>query len=162
MYPRSAAQGEALLSQYLLVGAVRAAIVPAKGVPMLARDLYRNQPDRIREMLTHRGTTAPLDRLLEVDAAWREVLVEVEDLKARRNAGSKEIGGLYRDGRGDEAETKKAEMAGLGEEIKGLEGRAKDLETELADLELTIPNLVDDSVPVGGDEGANRVERTWG
>ena len=56
---------------------------------MLARDLYRNQPDRIREMLTHRGTTAPLDRLLEVDDAWREVLVEVEDLKARRNAGSK-------------------------------------------------------------------------
>jgi seryl-tRNA synthetase len=129
---------------------------------MLARDLYRNQPDRIREMLTHRGTTAPLDRLLEVDDAWREVLVEVEDLKARRNTGSKVIGGLYRDGRGDEAETKKAKMAALGEEIKGLEGRAKDLETELTDLELTIPNLVDDSVPIGGDEEANRVERTWG
>ena len=129
---------------------------------MLARDLYRSQPDRIREMLVHRQTVAPFDRLLEVDAAWREILVEVEDLKARRNAGSKEIGGLYRDGRGDEADTKKAEMAALGEEIKGLEGRAKNLETELTDLELTIPNLVDDSVPIGGDEEANRVERTWG
>ena len=129
---------------------------------MLARDLFRNQPDRIREMLSHRGTTAPLDRLLEVDAAWREVLVEVEGLKARRNAGSKEIGGLYRDGRGDEAEAKKAEMAALGEEIKGLEGRAKDLETELAELELTMPNLLGDSVPIGADEGANRVERTSG
>ncbi len=129
---------------------------------MLARDLYRNQPDRIREMLTHRGTTASLDRLLEVDAVWREVLVKVEELKARRNAGSKEIGGFYRDGRGEEAETKKAEMSALGEEIKGLEGRAKDLETELAELEQTMPNLLDDSVPIGGDEGANRVERTSG
>ena len=129
---------------------------------MLARDLYRNQPDRIREMLAHRRTTAPLDRLLEVDAAWREVLVKVEELKARRNAGSKEIGGLYRDGRGAEAEAKKAEMAALGEEIKGLEGRAKELEMELASLELTMPNLLDDSVPIGADEGANRVERTWG
>ena len=129
---------------------------------MLARDLYRNQPDRIREMLSHRDTTAPLDRLLEVDAAWREVLVEVEELKARRNAGSKEIGGLYRDERGAEAEAKKAEMAALGEEIKGLEGRAKELEMELASLELTMPNLLDDSVPLGADEGANRVERTWG
>ncbi len=45
---------------------------------MLARDLYRSQPDRIREMLAHRRTIAPLDRLLEVDAAWRELLVEVE------------------------------------------------------------------------------------
>ncbi len=129
---------------------------------MLARDLLRNHPDRVRKMLTERRTEAPLDHLLEVDAAWREVLVEVEDLKARRNAGSKEIGGLYRDGRGDEAEAKKAEMAALGEEIKGLEGRARELEMELASLELTMPNLLDDSVPLGADEGANRIERTWG
>ena len=129
---------------------------------MLARDLYRSDPERVRTMLAARHTTAEFDRLLEVDAAWREILVEVEELKARRNAGSKEIGGLYRDGRGDQAETKKAEMAALGEEIKGLEGRAKDLETELADLELTMPNLFDDSVPIGGDEGASRVERTSG
>jgi len=129
---------------------------------MLARDLYRSQPDLIREMLAHRRTVAPIDRLLEVDAAWREILVEVEALKARRNAGSKEIGGLYRDGRGDEAKANKAEMAALGEEIKGLEGRAKELETDLSGLELTIPNLIDDSVPIGDDEGANRVERTWG
>ena len=65
---------------------------------MLARDLYRSHPDRVREMLTQRHTEAPFDRLLEVDSAWREVLVEVEELKARRNSGSKEIGALYRDG----------------------------------------------------------------
>ena len=50
---------------------------------MLARDLFRNDPDRVRRMLEARHTEAPLDRLLEVDAAWRGVLVEVEELPLR-------------------------------------------------------------------------------
>jgi seryl-tRNA synthetase len=129
---------------------------------MLARDLFRNDPERVRTMLTKRHTEAPLDRMLEVDASWREVLVQVEELKARRNVGSKEIGGLYRDGRQDEADELKVEMSALGEEIKGLETSAKGFEAELSVLELQIPNLFDESVPVGVDENANRVERIWG
>ncbi len=129
---------------------------------MLARDLFRNDPDRVRTMLAERHTEAPLDRLLEVDASWREVLVQVEELKARRNVGSKEIGGLYRDGRQDEAENLKAEMSALGEEISDLEGRARGFEAELSELELQIPNLFSESVPVGADENSNRVERVWG
>ena len=129
---------------------------------MLARDLFRNQPDRIRAMLDARRTDAPLDRLLEVDAAWREVLVQVEELKARRNAGSKEIGAMYRDGKAEEAEVRKGEMTTVGDEIKGLEERAKELERELEDLELTIPNLFNAGVPIGEDESDNRVERSWG
>ena len=129
---------------------------------MLARDLFRNQPDRIRAMLDARRTDAPLDRLLEVDTAWREVLVQVEELKARRNAGSKEIGAMYRDGKAEEAEVRKGEMTTVGDEIKGLEERAKELERELEDLELTIPNLFNAGVPIGEDESDNRVERSWG
>jgi seryl-tRNA synthetase len=129
---------------------------------MLARDLFRNDPERIRTVLAERHTDAPLDRLLEVDASWRDVLVQVEELKARRNVGSKEIGALYRDGRQDEAEELKAEMSTLGEEIKELESSAKGFEAELSVLELQIPNLFDESVPVGVDENANRVERIWG
>ncbi len=129
---------------------------------MLARDLLRNHPDRVRKMVAERRTEAPLDRLLEVDEAWREVLVQVEELKARRNVGSKQVGGLYRDGRSEEAEALKNEMASLGEEIKGLEGRARELEHELGELELTIPNIFDESVPLGADEGSNRIERVWG
>ena len=90
---------------------------------MLARDLFRSHPDRIREMLAARHTEAPLERLLEVDEGWRELLVQVEDLKSKRNAGSKEIGGLYREGRQEEAEELKTEMAAVGERIKGLQGR---------------------------------------
>jgi len=51
---------------------------------MLARELFRSDPERIRSALEARRSEAPLGRLLEVDAAWRAVLVEVEELKARR------------------------------------------------------------------------------
>jgi seryl-tRNA synthetase len=129
---------------------------------MLARGLFRSDPERIRDMLAARHTEAPFDRLLEVDTAWREVLVRVEELKAQRNAGSKEIGGLYRDGRQDEAEQLKARMSVLGDEIGELEQTAKSSEEELRELELQIPNLFDASVPIGADENANRVERSWG
>jgi seryl-tRNA synthetase len=139
-----------------------AAIVTAKGDRMLARELFRSDPERVRTMLAERHTEAPLDRLLDVDVAWRKVLVRVEDLKARRNAGSKEIGGLYRDGSAEEAEQLKAQMSALGDEIKGLEEQAKGYEAELTELELQIPNLFDESVPVGANESANRVERSWG
>jgi seryl-tRNA synthetase len=113
-------------------------------------------------MLELRRTEAPLDRLLEVDAEWRSLLVRLEELKARRNAGSKEIGALYRDGRRDEAESKKAEMAAVGDEISDLEGRTKALETELGRLELGFPNLPADGVPEGPDESANRELWRWG
>lgn len=129
---------------------------------MLARDLFRSHPELVREMLESRHTDAPLDRLLEVDAAWRQILVEVEELKAQRNSGSKEIGELYRRGQKDEAERRKAAMADLGDEIKNLETKARELEQELGALELTIPNLVDQEVPIGVDESANRELRTWG
>jgi seryl-tRNA synthetase len=129
---------------------------------MLARDLFRKHPERIRSMLVDRNTEAPLDRLLSVDTSWRELLVEVEQLKARRNIGSKEIGALYRDGRTEEAGAKKAEMTALGDKLGELEIRAKTLERELEELELTVPNLLGPDVPIGTDENDNRVERTWG
>ncbi len=129
---------------------------------MLPRELYRSHPDRIRATLAARRTEAPLDRLLEVDSAWRELVVRVEELKARRNSGSKEIGELHRAGRREEAAARKAAMGALGEEIKGLEEQTRTLETELGRLELTIPNLLHESVPEGPDESANRVERSWG
>ena len=129
---------------------------------MLPRELYRNDPDRIRRMLADRHTAAPLDRLLEVDGEWRGLVVRLEELKAQRNAGSKDIGRLYKEGRGDEAEAAKAAMAAVGDEIKQLEGHSSELEAELGALELQIPNLFDERVPVGRDESDNRELRRWG
>lgn len=129
---------------------------------MLPRELLRNDPDRVRRMLADRHTEAPLERLLEADGAWRELVVRVEELKARRNAGSKEVGALFKAGRREEGEALRAEMSALGDEIKALEERAGALEAEVCDLELRIPNLFGDRVPVGADESANREERRWG
>ena len=129
---------------------------------MLSRELYRSDPERVRRMLGVRHTEAPLDRLLEVDAEWRALLVQVEELKARRNAGSKEIGALFRDGRREEAEARKAEMGAIGDEISSIEERTKTLEEELTALEMSFPNLPAEAVPEGADERANREDRRWG
>ncbi len=129
---------------------------------MLPRDLYRTDPDRVRASLEARHSDAPLDRLLAADVEWRSLVVKLDELRSRRNTGSKEIGSLFAGGRGDEAEARKVEMAALGDHIKQLEERSRKLERDLESLELMIPNLVDTSVPLGADERSNRVERTWG
>ncbi len=129
---------------------------------MLPRELFRKDPERIRRMLRNRHTEAPLDRLLEVDRQWRDLLTTLEDLKARRNTGSKEIGVLFKDGKRDEAEARKASMSRLGDEIKDLEERTSGLEQEVETLELTIPNLLDAEVPEGANEDDNQEIRRWG
>jgi len=129
---------------------------------MLSRELYRSDPDRVRRMLELRHTEAPLDRLLEVDSEWRALVVRLEELKAKRNSGSKEIGALYRNGKRDEAQAKKAAMSAIGDEISSLEERTRSFEEELATLELTFPNLPAETVPEGADESANREDRRWG
>jgi seryl-tRNA synthetase len=129
---------------------------------MLPREIIRQDPDRVRAMLADRHTEAPFDRLVEVDGRWRERLATVEELKARRNAGSKTIGALFREGRGAEAGELKAEMARIGAEITTLETEAGALEAELGQLELTIPNLLDPDVPRGASDAANVEIRRWG
>jgi len=129
---------------------------------MLSRELYRKNADRVRAMLAARHTEAPLDRLCAVDEKWRELLVRVEELKARRNTGSKEIGLLYRDGKREQAEKARVEMSRIGEEISVLEEECRKLEEEVGKLELMIPNMLDPSVPEGADESANMEIRRWG
>jgi seryl-tRNA synthetase len=129
---------------------------------VLPRELYRTDVDRIRSMLEARRTDAPLDRLLEVDEEWRALVARCDNLRSRRKAGSKQIGALYQAGRGDEADALKSEMSAVGDQIKSLEERSRALEQELHELELVIPNLAHESVPLGTDEQGNRVERSWG
>jgi seryl-tRNA synthetase len=129
---------------------------------MLARELVRTSPDRIRAALAARHSDAPFERLLAADARWREAQAELETLKAERNRGSKEVGALFASGRKAEADALRAAMADLGTRVADAEQAAAALAAEVAELELTIPNLPHASVPAGADESANRVERTWG
>jgi len=129
---------------------------------MLARELLRTSPDRIRAALAARGSDAPLAELLATDARWREAQAELEALKAERNRGSKEVGALFAKGRKEEGEVLRTRMAELGTRIAAAETEAAVLAEAAAGLELAIPNLPHETVPVGPDETANRVEHSWG
>ncbi len=129
---------------------------------MLARELFRSHPEKIKALLKERRTEAPLERLLEVDEEWRGLLARVEELKAQRNAGSKAIGQLFREGKREEAEASKADMSRIGGEIDAIDQEAKALEEELRTLELRFPNMLSKDVPLGANEADNRIDRTWG
>ena len=121
---------------------------------MLSRDVLRSEADFVRSRLKARGfDLSSYDRWHELDGERRAGLVEVEELKRRRNDASQEIGKIKKAG-GDAA----AQMAEVGQmkvRIEELEGRLAGVDKELVDLEMRIPNLPDMSVPVGPDESAN-------
>ena len=128
---------------------------------MLARDLLRSDPERVRAGLAARGAAAdPLDRWLALDAERRTGLVEVEDLKRRRNEASRAIGQLKQ--QGGDAAAEIAAVAQLKDEIGAREARLAEAEGVLAELETGFPNLPDASLPRGADAAANRVERVIG
>jgi seryl-tRNA synthetase len=128
---------------------------------MLSRDLLRDDPEMVRQGLADRNTDpALLDEWLRLDTERRTDLVEVEDLKRQRNEASRAIGKVKQQG-GDAS----AEIAAVGrmkERIEELEARLAAIEPEMAAIEQSFPNLAHESVPVGPDESANRVERTVG
>jgi seryl-tRNA synthetase len=129
---------------------------------MLARELLRTSPDRIRAALAARGSDAPFAELLAADSRWREAQAELEALKAERNRGSKEVGALLAKGRTEEAEKVRSGMVKLGARVAAAEVEATALAEAVGALELVIPNLPHETVPVGPDETANRVEHSWG
>ncbi len=128
---------------------------------MLSRDLLRDSPERVSELLELRGESpSAVARWGELDGQRRSTLTELEALKRQRNEASKAIGELKREGK--DAEAQIAEVAELKRRIPELESEATAIETELRDLELRLPNLPHESVPHGADESANRVERLIG
>jgi seryl-tRNA synthetase len=130
---------------------------------MLDLKLIRQDPAAVRERLAARGsraeTDAAVDRVLALDGERRAAIAEGDELKARRNAVSQEVGERKR--RKEDADDLIAEMRQVNDRIKELDGRLREVEAEMDDLLLRLPNLVDPSVPRGGEE-ANTVVRSWG
>src|SRR4051812_46358076 len=127
---------------------------------MLSRDLLRDEAERVRQALSSRNfDLSLLDRWQQLDAERRAGLVKVEEQKRQRNEASRDIGRVKQ--QGGNADEAIAAVGQLKSRIEALEGRAKEIEEEIGQLELSIPNLPQASVPVG-DESANRVERTVG
>jgi seryl-tRNA synthetase len=120
----------------------------------------RDNVEAAREYLRNRRSDFPLDRLLELDERRRQILGEVEEIKARRNEGSKRVGEMKR--RGEDASALMEDMRSLGDRVSQLEAELGSVQGELDDLMLRMPNRPHSTVPVGEDETSNPVVRTWG
>jgi seryl-tRNA synthetase len=128
---------------------------------MLARELLRNHPEEVRDRLATRGVEPELfNTWEELDTERRESLVKMEELKRQRNEASKAIGKVKQEG-GDAA-SQIEEVGRLKVRISEIEERVNEVTEDLSDLELRIPNLPHESVPIGTDEEANRIERVVG
>ena len=127
---------------------------------MLSREYLREHADDYRNALKNRGATVDLDRFLELEAERRKIIATVEALKAQRNTASQEIATLKKSKQ--DATAQIDAMKSVGDEIKTLDDRLGQVESELQNLELYFPNVPHESVPIGKDETANRIERTWG
>lgn len=116
--------------------------------------IIRENPELVRESLRKRGSNAPLDELIAADERRRELLVQVETLKAERNRVSKEIPRIKDSG---ERERTISRMRGVSNEISTLDRELSEVEKRAQDLLLHIPNVLDPEVPVGKDESENVV-----
>jgi seryl-tRNA synthetase len=129
---------------------------------MLDMKWIRDNPDRLDEALAKRGADPVAQELIALDDKRRTHVQGLQDLQARRNAASKEIGKAKASG--DEAAAQKVidEIAALKSAIQAGEDEERRLDAALADALAVVPNMPLDDVPVGADETANREERRVG
>ena len=123
--------------------------------------LFRQDPDVVRRGLANRSrSTDVVDRIIKLDVDRREIITELDQLRATVNSASQEVGKRRR--AGEDATALMEEVRASKERVKSLEEGLQGLESELRDALLTIPNLPAESVPVGADESANVTVRQFG
>lgn len=127
---------------------------------MLDIQLFRENPDLVRQALTRRHQEAsPVDQVIELDLKRRELIQEVENLRADRNQGSQEISQIKDV---DQREESIVSMREIGDQINSLENNLREIEVNLQALLATFPNLPDDRVPAGVDDSENELIKTVG
>jgi len=127
---------------------------------MLDMKRIRENPDEIRAALKARRSDIDLAPFFELDQKRRSMIGEVEALRAKSNADSKQI--PIKKKNGEDVTAILAEMKELSNQIKTCEETLRTVEQELNDFVLTIPNVPHSSVPDGPDDSANITIRTWG
>ncbi len=127
---------------------------------MLDIKLIRSNMEQVKQGLAKRGTVVALDDFLTLDELWRKGLVEVEELKKKRNQVSEVIGQKKKSG--EEAEDMVLEMREVSNQIKTMDEGIKALEEKMELLLLNIPNIPHESVPPGTSDEDNQVIRQWG
>ncbi|GAB4578704.1 MAG: serine--tRNA ligase [Anaerolineales bacterium] len=127
---------------------------------MLDIALFRDDPERVRTALRNRQMDpTPVDQVIELDARRREIIGQVEVLKAERNTVSREIGKMKDPA---ERQAKIEAMRSVGDQIDALDAQLRETETQLDAVLATIPNIPDPRVPIGKDEHENVVIRSVG
>lgn len=127
---------------------------------MLDIKIIRSNPELLKQSMENRKGTVDVDSLLALDEKRRELLVKVEQLKSKQNSDSKLIPQYKKEGK---------DVSGIMEEMKTLSGeigeldiQVRQVDEEIDKLILTIPNIPNESVPVGGADTDNQEVRKWG
>jgi len=130
---------------------------------MLDLNYVRENLDKVRAALKSRGADPQaLEEFEAADAERRRVIAESDSLNAQRNAASREIGGLMKEGKKDEAESRRREVGELKDRIADLDQKRTSAETKMNELLSTVPNVPHESVPIGESEEDNVEIRRWG
>src|SRR5438067_4389763 len=122
---------------------------------MLSLSFIREHPDLVKEGARKKGEPAPVDEILKLDQERRELLSQLEQLKAEQNRRSAAMAKAR-----DEAAVES--LRRMRDEIKSLEQRVAPIESRLNGLLLEVPNPPDASVPEGKDASGNQTVREWG
>lgn len=130
---------------------------------MLDLNYVRENIDDVREALrARRADTTPLDDFAKADEERRRVIADSDQLNAQRNAASREIGGLMKEGKKEEADARRNEVGNLKERIAELDQLRSQTEARMSDLLSSLPNIPHESVPRGESEEDNVEVRRWG
>ena len=127
---------------------------------MLDLKFVRENIDLVQKNLDNRYSTGDLENFVKLYDERKEIILEVEELKAHRNTVTEEISQLKRNK--ENADEKIAQMKEVGERISVLDSRARAVEEGLSNIALMLPNMCDESVPVGADEDDNPENKKWG
>ena len=125
---------------------------------MIDPKILKENPKAIREMLERRKVSYPLDELLELDGKRRELIMETQDFRHRKNTLSQSIASKKKNHESIENELN--EMRNVGEMMNTAESKKGIVEKRYAELIYSIPNLLHESVPTGNSEDDNVVVRT--
>ena len=132
---------------------------------MLDIKFLRENPEAVKENIRKKFQESKLDlvdQVVELDQENRKIKQEVEELRANRNKVSKQIGALMGQGKKEEAEKIKQEVAASGKRIEELSAREKEVEAKIRETMMVIPNMIDPSVPIGKDDSENVEVKRYG
>ena len=127
---------------------------------MLDIKIIRENPDKVNELLKRRNPELSINEVLDIDVERRKIQTQADELRAKRKSESQKIGMMKKNG--ENTDSIQEEVRILGDEIKALEEKEVELNEKQKNLLLSIPNMPDETIPIGADDSANAVKKVVG